>query len=66
MNEKMLRHMLEILSNYKKDKKYLLEKYINDRLTKSLETYYSELSSSLEYLISKDDLRVLKNLNKVD
>lgn len=60
-----LNKMLDDISKYKRNRNELLEIYIKDRLNKSLETYYNQLSYSLEYLISKDDLRVLKSLNKV-
>lgn len=60
-----LNKMLDDISKYKRNKDELLEIYIKDRLNKSLEVYYNQLSSSLEYLISKDNLKVLKNSNKV-
>ena len=55
-----LNKMLDDISKYKRNKDDLLEMYIKERLNKSLETYYNQLSSSLEYLISKDSVRVLK------
>lgn len=63
--QNILNNMLKDLSKYKRDKKDLLEMYINDRLSKSLETYYSELSNSLAYLVKKNELRVLKNMAKL-
>lgn len=63
--QNILNNMLKDLSKYKRDKKDLLEMYINDRLSKSLETYYSELSNSLAYLVKKNELRVLKNMDKL-
>ena len=65
MMQNILNNMLKDLSKYKRDKKDLLEMYINDRLSKSLETYYSELSNSLAYLVKKNELRVLKNMAKL-
>ena len=62
--QNILNNMLKDLSKYKRDKKDLLEMYINDR-SKSLETYYSELSNSLAYLVKKNELRVLKNMDKL-
>lgn len=56
--------MLEDLSKYHRDKKVLLTYYINQRLNKSLETYYKDLSNSFEYLTNKNDFKVLKNINK--
>lgn len=63
--QNILNNMLKDLSKYRRNKKDLLEMYINDRLSKSLETYYSELSSSLAYLVKKNELRVLKNMTKL-
>ena len=63
--QNILNNMLKDLSKYKRNKKDLLEMYINDRLSKSLETYYSELSNSLAYLVKKNELRVLKNMTKL-
>lgn len=60
-----LNKMLADISNYKRNRNDLLEMYIKERLNKSLETYYSQLSSSLEYLASKDGIRVLKNSDKI-
>lgn len=61
-----LNNMLNTLSKYKRNKDDLIELYINERLEKSLKTYYLELYNSLDYLLSKNDLRVLKNVDKVE
>lgn len=61
-----LNSMLNTLSKYKRNKDDLIELYINERLEKSLKTYYLELYNSLDYLLSKNDLRVLKNVDKVE
>ncbi len=60
-----LKKMLADISKYKRNKDDLLEMYIKERLNKSLETYYNQLSSSLEYLASKDGVRVLKNSDRI-
>ena len=60
-----LKKMLADISKYKRNKNDLLEMYIKERLNKSLETYYDQLSSSLEYLVSKDSIRVLKNSDRI-
>lgn len=62
----ILNSFLNDLSKYKRNRKDLMEFYVNDRLSKSLEVYYSELYNSLSYLTSKNDLRVLKTLNKIN
>jgi NADH dehydrogenase FAD-containing subunit len=60
-----LNKMLSDISKYKRNKDDLLEVYIKERLNKSLETYYNQLSSSLEYLVSKDGVKVLKNSDRI-
>lgn len=57
--------MLNDLSKYKRDKNLLMQIYIENRLNKSLETYYSQLNSSLESLLDSDELKVLRRSNKI-
>lgn len=57
--------MLNDLSKYKRDKNSLMQMYIENRLNKSLETYYSQLNSSLESLLGSDELKVLRRSNKI-
>ena len=57
--------MLNDLSKYKRDKNSLMQIYIENRLNKSLETYYSQLNSSLESLLGSDELKVLRRSNKI-
>jgi hypothetical protein len=57
--------MLNDLSKYKRDKNLLMQIYIENRLNKSLETYYSQLNSSLESLLGSDELKVLRRSNKI-
>ena len=57
--------MLNDLSKYKRDKNSLMQMYIENRLNKSLETYYSQLNSSLESLLGSDELKVLRQSNKI-
>ena len=58
----ILNNMLIDISKHKRNREELLRISIEDRLNKSLEVYYNQLSASLEYLVSKDSLRVLKNI----
>lgn len=63
----MLNRMLKDLDNYReKDKSILLEKYVNDRLSKSLQVYYDSLIKSLNSLVDKDAYKVLKSISKLD
>lgn len=60
----LLYNILEELNTYNRKKSTLLDSYISERLDKSLSTYQNDISKSLEYLIYKDNSKVLKNLNK--
>lgn len=63
----MLNKMLKDLDNYReKDKNILLEKYVNNRLSKSLQVYYDSLIKSLNSLVDKDAYKVLKSISKLD
>lgn len=54
--------IIEDLNKHKRDRNSLLEEYINERLRKSLYTYYKELSTSVSVLNRKDNMKVMKNL----
>lgn len=62
MDSCLILSMLDTLSNYKRNKSDLLQMYINDRLSSSLENYYIELSNNYDYLINRESNRVLKNM----
>ena len=59
-----LDNVLDELQKYKRDKKTLLSVYIQDRLNRSLLTYYKQLTSSIRYYDRKDELRILKKLGE--
>lgn len=54
--------ILNDTKNHHRDKSFLIEYYINERLTKSLMSYYKDLSTSVDFLDRKDNLKVLKTL----
>ena len=56
--------MLDELSKHKRDKRYLTQIFIQDRLNKSIETYYEDLTRSYNSLKHKNELHVLRKLNK--
>lgn len=60
-----LNRMINDLSKYKRDKNSLLEMYIKERLDKSLEVYYNQLNYSLDVLMKRDSLKVMKQSNKL-
>lgn len=59
-----LKIILNDMSKYHRDKDTLNQLYIEDRLQKSLESYYHELNKSIDYLNTKDQLKLLKKINK--
>lgn len=62
-----LNKILDDLSKYKNnsDKEEVLKKYIQIRLTKSLDSYYKELDKSINYFYSrKQDVKMLKKINR--
>lgn len=59
-----LYNIIKELSFYKRNKNDLLAQYINERLNKSLQTYYKELIDSFDYLKYKDSSNILKKLNR--
>lgn len=54
--------ILNELAAHKRDKSYLLTKYVEDRLNSSLLVYYKEISNSFNYLKTKDDLKIARHL----
>jgi len=59
-------NMLEELGKHHNDRAKLIEFYINDRLNKSLASYYEALDKSINYLSKKDELKVLKQIGEED
>jgi len=66
MRTKDLYSILEDLNKHHRKKSDLLSYYINKRLDKSLETYYKELSYSVNYLKSKNNIKVMGEINECD
>lgn len=52
------------LKEHNKDRNTMMSLCVEERLNKSLSTYYKELSNSINYLEYKDSLRVMKKINK--
>lgn len=66
MDEGMLLKMLKDIAGYKdRNRGEIMEKCVNERLEKSLKTYYDSLIKSLDYLETKNALRLLKNVSKL-
>ena len=59
--------MLSDLSQYKNsDKEELMLKYINERLDRSFQSYEADVKQGIEYLNHRNELRVLKKLNRMN
>lgn len=59
--------MLSELSQYKNsDKEELMLKYINERLDRSFQSYEADIKRGVEYLNYRNELRVLKKLNRMN
>lgn len=56
--------ILKELSQYHRDKKTILLDSVQQRLTLSLHTYYSEMKNSCNFLQYKEGLKVARNINK--
>lgn len=59
-----LMDMLRDIKRHQRDRDQLLGVYVNARLNKSLEVYYSCLLDSLSSLKQFNEMSVLKKLNK--
>ena len=55
--------VLEELNDYKHNKAEVLYNNINERLNRSLKSYYEELQESVNTLNYRNGLNVLKKLN---
>lgn len=64
MLNKNINNIIIELQKYKREKPYLIEYYLNERLDKSLNTYINNINSIVNRLASKDSLKVLKIINK--
>ena len=58
--------ILNDIQSHKRDKTLLMQMYIEDRLNKSLITYYKEISESVEFLNSKDPIKMNRRLYRGD
>lgn len=61
----VLNKMLLDLKSHNRDKNYLLEFYIQKRLSNSLSEYYKSIAYDEDYLSRLDSIKVMKKMNKV-
>ena len=60
------RMALKELSQHKNnDREEILLQHINSRLTKSFDTYQKEIDTSIEYLKRKNELNVIRKMNRL-
>lgn len=59
-----LQNVLYDLSKHKRDRNTLLMTYVEERLNKSLQSYYEELTDSFDFLKYKNSQTVLDKMNR--
>lgn len=59
-----LYNILRKLDSLNTDKAEIMEKAVEARLEGALKNYYEELESTIEYLVSKNPVDVLKEISK--
>ncbi len=59
-----LQALKEELKNYHRDRKQLEKQYVAERLEKSLNTYYSDLKTRVEYLETRKPESILKRIGE--
>lgn len=64
MLNEIIQQMKVDLAAHKRDKKELLETYVQKRLDDSLASYYEEIQKSLTNLLYKDSLKSMKKVLK--
>ncbi len=52
------------LNKYHRDKSKLLEYYINTRLNKTIDAYYSDIMDSYNYLNNRDEFNMIKRISR--
>lgn len=64
MIEEVLKSIIYDLDKIKNRPKKSLADYINERLNSSLSVYYDELTKSVKHLAHKENLRMLRKMNR--
>lgn len=57
--------LIELALHKNTDREDLLLQHINARLTKSFDTYQEELDTSIEYLKRRNELNVVRKMNRL-
>ena len=62
-----IKEMLKDLNNHKRPRQEILSEFISYRLNKSIQTYYKQLSDSVDYLaLAQDPDNIIIKLSKED
>ena len=62
----LLFDILDELNYYRNNKEKLLEKYVQERLSRSIDSYYKDLLSGFDALMSYSDKTVMKRILKLE
>lgn len=54
------------LANHHRDKSQLGTYYLQERLAESLKTYYKEVKNSYLYLEQRDEMKIIKKMNRYE
>ena len=52
------------LNKHHRDKSKLLEYYINTRLNKTIDAYYSDIMDNYNYLNNRDEFNMIKRMSR--
>ena len=52
------------LNKYHRDKSKLLEYYINTRLNKTIDAYYSDIMDNYNYLNNRNEFNMIKRMSR--
>ena len=52
------------LNKYHRDKSTLLEYYINTRLNKTIDAYYSDIMDNYNYLNNRNEFNMIKRMSR--
>ena len=64
MFEQELLSIRNDLNKHHRDKSKLLEYYINTRLSKTIDAYYSDIMDSYNYLNNRDEFNMIKRMSR--
>lgn len=64
--DELLFDILDELNYYRNNKEKLLEKYVQERLSRSIDSYYKDLLSGFDALMSYSDKTVMKRILKLE